>query len=36
VVREMGLPVEFVGVGEDIDDLLPYDTKSYVNALVAV
>ncbi len=28
-----GLPVRFVGVGEQIDDLLPFDANSFVDAL---
>ena len=28
-----GLPVRFVGVGEQMDDLLPFDADSFVDAL---
>ena len=32
--REMELPVLFVGVGEKIDDLLPFNAKDFVNSLL--
>jgi len=31
--EEMGVPVKFVGLGEKIDDLLPFDTDLYVDSL---
>ena len=34
IAREMGLPVKFVGLGEGIEDLRPFDAKSYVEALL--
>ncbi len=34
IAREMGLPVKFVGLGEGIDDLRPFDAQSYVEALL--
>ena len=33
IANECGLPVKFVGVGERIDDLVPFDAKSFVEAL---
>ena len=33
VVDELGVPVKFVGVGEGIDDLQPFDPESFVDAL---
>ena len=33
VVDELGLPVKFVGVGEGIDDLQPFDARAFVDAL---
>ena len=33
IATECGLPVKLVGVGEGIDDLLPFDGKNYVEAL---
>jgi fused signal recognition particle receptor len=34
IVRELGLPVPLVGVGEKIDDLQPFDPERFVDALV--
>lgn len=31
--RELGYPVHFVGLGEQMDDLQPFDINSYVDAL---
>jgi fused signal recognition particle receptor len=33
IANELKLPVKFVGVGEQMDDLIPFDSKSYVEAL---
>nr|GMC90836.1 cell division protein FtsY homolog, chloroplastic [Ipomoea batatas] len=33
VVDELGIPVKFVGVGEGIDDLQPFDAETFVNAI---
>ena len=35
ISRELGLPVRFVGVGEKIGDLLPFDAKEFVDSLFA-
>jgi fused signal recognition particle receptor len=35
VKRKLGLPVKFVGVGEQLDDLEPFDPDAYVEALFA-
>lgn len=35
IAREMRLPVRFVGVGEALDDLLPFDSEAFVNSLLA-
>jgi fused signal recognition particle receptor len=32
--RELRLPIKFVGVGEQIEDLQPFDPKSFADALV--
>ena len=29
IAREMGVPVKFVGVGEGVDDLMPFEPKSF-------
>ncbi|MBQ4037702.1 MAG: signal recognition particle-docking protein FtsY [Clostridia bacterium] len=31
--KELGIPVKFVGVGEGVDDLRPFDPEEFVNAL---
>jgi fused signal recognition particle receptor len=33
IVRELGLPIRFVGTGEQMDDLVPFDPQTYVNSL---
>src|SRR5713101_7789402 len=35
IKQKVGLPVKFVGVGEKLDDLEPFDPDSYVDALFA-
>lgn len=34
IAREMNLPVRFVGVGEKLEDLLPFDAESFVDSLL--
>ena len=34
IYRELKLPVLFVGVGEGIDDLVPFDPAEYARALL--
>jgi len=34
IARELGVPVKYVGVGEAIDDLRPFDAKDYVEAIL--
>ncbi len=34
IAQELGVPVKFVGLGEGIDDLQPFDAREYVNALI--
>ena len=31
--HELGLPVRYIGVGEQIDDLQPFDAKDFINAI---
>ncbi|XP_078441878.1 signal recognition particle receptor protein, chloroplast (FTSY) [Wolffia australiana] len=33
VVEELGIPVKFVGVGEGVDDLQPFDPEAFVDAI---
>ena len=35
IKNELNVPVKFVGVGEQIDDLQPFDNKQFVEALFA-
>ena len=32
--RELGVPIRFVGVGEALDDLLPFDADGFVDGLI--
>jgi fused signal recognition particle receptor len=34
VVRELGVPIRYVGVGETAEDLLPFDAKAFAFNLV--
>ena len=34
IVRELGLSIKFIGVGESAEDLQPYNAKAYVKALL--
>lgn len=34
IVRELGLPVRFVGVGEGVDDLRPFDPDGFAGAIL--
>ncbi len=33
VAKELGLPVRFVGVGEAIEDLQPFDAVEFINSI---
>src|ERR1700722_4888563 len=33
IARELNLPIRFVGTGEQLDDLVPFDAQTYVNSL---
>ena len=33
IARELGLPIRFVGTGEKMNDLVPFDPQTFVNAL---
>ena len=33
IANKLGLPVKYVGVGEQMDDLIPFDPKTFVEAL---
>ena len=34
IAQELGVPVKFVGVGEGIDDLKPFNAREYVEAII--
>ena len=34
IAQELGVPVKFVGVGEGVDDLMPFEPESFVRALL--
>jgi fused signal recognition particle receptor len=33
IARELGLPIRFIGTGEQIGDLVPFDAATFVNSL---
>ncbi len=33
IARELSLPIRFIGVGEKIDDLLPFDPERFIDSL---
>jgi len=33
IARELGIPIRYIGVGEDLEDLRPFDGEQFVNAL---
>lgn len=33
MVDELGIPVKFVGVGEGVDDLQPFEAEAFVDAI---
>ncbi|MEO7144736.1 MAG: signal recognition particle-docking protein FtsY, partial [Bryobacteraceae bacterium] len=33
ITRELNLPIRFIGVGEQMDDLLPFEADKYVESL---
>jgi len=34
ISKELELPVKFIGVGEQVDDLMPFEAKAFVEALL--
>ncbi len=34
IQRQLGLPIRFIGVGEKVEDLMPFDAESYVQAIL--
>ena len=35
IVEELGVPVKFIGIGEQVDDLRPFEAEAFVDALLA-
>ena len=36
IARELSLPIRFIGVGEKVDDLLPFDPERFIDSLFGV
>ena len=36
IVKKLKIPVKYIGVGENIDDLLPFNKEEFVNALLGI
>lgn len=34
IAKELGVPIKFLGVGEDLDDLIPFDPKKFIDMLL--
>jgi len=34
IAKELGIPIRFIGVGEGVDDLQPFDAEAFVDALL--
>jgi fused signal recognition particle receptor len=35
IIEKMKLPIAFVGVGEQLDDLIPFDPEAFVEGLLS-
>ena len=33
IARELNLPIRYIGVGEKVDDLLPFDAEKFIESL---
>jgi fused signal recognition particle receptor len=33
IARELNLPIRYVGVGEKVEDLLPFDAEKFIQSL---
>jgi fused signal recognition particle receptor len=33
IARELGLPIRYIGVGEKVDDLLPFEPERFIESL---
>lgn len=34
IAKEYGIPIKFVGVGEGLDDIIPFNAKDFVNGII--
>ncbi len=34
IAKELGVPIKFLGVGESLDDLIPFDPEKFIHALI--
>ena len=34
IAKKLGLPIHFIGVGEGVDDLIPFSPESFVDAML--
>ena len=34
IMKELNLPVYFMGIGEKVEDLVPFDRESYIKGLI--
>jgi fused signal recognition particle receptor len=34
IAKELGVPIKFLGVGESLEDLIPFDPKKFIDALI--
>jgi fused signal recognition particle receptor len=35
IYRELGVPIKLIGVGEQVEDLQPFDPKAFVDSLIS-
>ena len=35
IMKELDLPVYYIGVGEQVEDLIPFDEQSYISGLIS-
>ena len=33
IVKELGVPIRYVGIGEQVDDLIVFDAEPYIDSL---
>jgi fused signal recognition particle receptor len=35
IQRELGLPIQYIGLGEKAEDLIPFDREAFVESILA-